>query len=148
MIELGDTLPKFSLKDANGNLFLSSSLFGNNAVLFFYPKNFTPGCVQEVCSFRDAYQDFLDLGAQVVGISNDSQTSHQKFASRYQLPFPLLSDKAGKIKKLFGVKNSLLGLVPGRETFVFDDKGVLIFRFNSLNAKPHITKALKVLKKI
>ena len=87
----GDTLPDFTLHDQNGQPFASSQLKAKQpVVVYFYPKNFTPGCTKEACSFRDAYEDFKDLGAEVIGISADSDASHQKFAKRYNLPFILL----------------------------------------------------------
>ena len=146
-LDIGDRLPEFKLHDQDGNALSSDSLLnGKSVLIFFYPKNFTPGCTAEVCEFRDRYQDFLDLGTQVIGISSDSERSHQRFASKYELPYPLLSDSKGKVRKLFGVKGAMLGLLPGRETFLFDESGKLIFKFNSLDARPHIRKALKFLK--
>ncbi|RMA58463.1 peroxiredoxin [Ulvibacter antarcticus] len=145
-LKKGQMLPKFSLKDQNGNLFSSESIRTKQPiVIFFYPKNFTPGCVKEVCSFRDNYQDFTDAGAVVIGISGDSEGSHKKFETRFDLPFTLLADTEAKVRKLFGVKSSFLGLLPGRETFVFDRSGKLFFRFQSLNAQPHIDMALEQL---
>lgn len=145
-LEKGDSLPKFTATNQDGETFTSEILKGKPTVIYFYPKNFTPGCTQEACSFRDSYQDFQDLGAEVVGISGDTVASHIKFASKYNLPFTLLADTNKKIRKKFGVKSSLLGLLPGRETFVFDASGALVFRFNSLAAAPHIEKALKYIK--
>jgi len=147
-LDIGTTLPQFSLKDQYGNDFSVTELKGKNPiVIYFYPKNFTPGCTKEACSFRDAFQDFSDEGAIVIGISSDSEASHKKFASRYNLPFTLLADSNKKVRKMFGVKNSMLGLLPGRETFVFNDNGELTFKFNSIGAEDHIKKALRHLKK-
>lgn len=146
-LKRGDIIPNFSLKDQNNEEFDSSSIIGQKpVVIYFYPKNFTPGCTKEACQFRDTYQDFQDYGAEVIGISNDSQKSHQKFAQKHELPFILLSDSQNKVRKKFGVKKSLLGMVPGRETFVIDQNGQLIYRFNSLDASKHMKKALKVIK--
>ncbi|MGO3237336.1 MAG: peroxiredoxin [Psychroflexus halocasei] len=146
-LKRGDIIPNFSLKDQNNEEFDSSSIIGQKpVVIYFYPKNFTPGCTKEACQFRDTYQDFQDYGAEVIGISNDSQKSHQKFAQKHELPFILLSDSNNKVRKKFGVKKSLLGMVPGRETFVIDQNGQLIYRFNSLDASKHMKKALKVIK--
>ncbi|QTY27648.1 peroxiredoxin [Flavobacterium sp. CS20] len=148
-MKVNDKLKAFTAKDQNGDEFDISQYLGKKPlVIYFYPKNFTPGCTKEACSFRDSYQDFKDLGAEVIGISDDSESSHQRFAKKHDLPFTLLSDQDGKLRKQFGVKKSLLGLLPGRETFIFDDKGILIHRFNSMDAKPHIRKALKVVKEI
>ncbi|MAZ71555.1 MAG: peroxiredoxin [Flavobacteriaceae bacterium] len=144
----GDTLPDITLNDQDGQPYSISEVKGKQpVVVFFYPKNFTPGCTKEACSFRDAYEDFKDLGAAVIGISADSDTSHQKFAKRYNLPFILLADTENKARKLFNVKSKLLGLLPGRETFVFNANGTLVYKFESMNATKHIEKSLKYLQK-
>lgn len=146
-LNLGDSVPDFKLTDQNGELFDINSVKGkSNLVVYFYPKNFTPGCTKEACSFRDNFQDFQDLGAKVIGISSDSKKSHERFAKKYNLPFTLLSDEKGTVKRKFGVKNNLFGLIPGRETFVFNKDGMLIFNFNSMNAERHIKQALSILK--
>ena len=146
-LEKGETVPKFELKNQHGNLFKSDSIIGEKpVVIYFYPKDFTPGCTKEACNFRDSYQDFQDAGAEVIGISGDSEQSHQKFAKKYQLPFILLSDASGKIRKKLGVKKSLLGLIPGRETLVIDAKGVVQMKFNNLDASRHMKKALQKVK--
>lgn len=148
-LEKGDKVPHFELKDQEGNLVNSKDLLEKKPlVIYFYPKNFTPGCTKEACSFRDSYEDFKGAGAEVIGISSDSEKSHSKFAQKYKLPFILLSDEKGKVRKQFGIKKSLLGLVPGRETFVVDTDGKVIFKFNSLDASRHMGKALKALKKL
>jgi peroxiredoxin Q/BCP len=148
-IQVGDIVPQFSAIDAKGTLFDSTSVVGKKTVvLYFYPKDNTPGCTAEACSFRDQYEDFLDLGAEVIGISSDGLSSHQKFTAQYQLPFLLLSDTDKKIRKLFGVPNAFLGLLPGRVTYVIDTKGVVQMLFNSMLAGQHIPKALEAVKKI
>ncbi|MBZ9627757.1 peroxiredoxin [Psychroflexus sp. CAK57W] len=148
-IEKGEKVPQFELKDQEGNSFNSESIVGKKpAVIYFYPKDFTPGCTKEACSFRDSYEDFKEAGAEVIGISNDSEKSHAKFAKKYKLPFILLSDPNGRARKKFGIKKSLLGLVPGRETFVIDAEGQVIFKFNSLDASKHMKKALNAIKKL
>lgn len=146
-LKVGDTLPNFTAKDTNGTVFDSQNYIGKQSlVIYFYPKDNTPGCTVEACSFRDNYQDFKDLGAEVIGISADSVTSHLKFKSKFNLPFILLSDADKKLRKLFGVENSLIFL-PGRETFVADKNGVILMIFNSMSSKIHIEKALQILKK-
>jgi peroxiredoxin Q/BCP len=146
-LKVGDTLPNFTAKDTNGTVFNSQNYIGKQSlVIYFYPKDNTPGCTAEACSFRDNYQDFKDLGAEVIGISADSVTSHLKFKSKFNLPFILLSDADKKLRKLFGVENSLFFL-PGRETFVADKNGVILMIFNSMSSKIHIEKALQILKK-
>lgn len=148
-LQTGDKIPEFSAKDNNGNDFESSSIVGKKPVVFyFYPKDNTPGCTAQACSFRDQYEDFKDLGAEVVGISSDSIASHEKFVQQYQLPFILLSDNDKKIRKLFGVKPDLLGLIPGRVTYVADQNGIIQFIFDSMNATNHIPKALETIKKM
>lgn len=146
-LQIGDSMPEFSLKDQHGNLFSSSTITGSKAmVVFFYPKDDTPGCTKEACSFRDSYEEFRDLGAEVIGISSDSEKSHQKFASKYGLPFILLSDENKKVRKAFKVDNNLFNLLPGRETYVIDKKGKVIMVFNSMSASKHMEKALEALK--
>lgn len=148
-IAVGDVVPHFSAIDAQGTLFDSTSVVGKKpVVLYFYPKDNTPGCTAEACSFRDQYEDFLDLGAEVIGISSDGLASHQKFTAQYQLPFLLLSDTDKKIRKLFGVPTAFLGLLPGRVTYVIDAKGVVQMVFNSMLVGQHIPKALEAVKKI
>lgn len=148
-ISIGSSLPDFELKDQDGNDFYSHALKGKQpVVIFFYPKNFTPNCTKEVCGFRDNFEDFTAANVAVVGISANSESSHKKFASRYKLPFTLLADAKKKVRRLFEVKNDALGLLPGRETFVFDNEGVLISKFKALNAKPHVDGALRMLKKL
>ena len=147
-IKVGDTLPNFSAKDTNGNVFDSKDYLGKQPlVIYFYPKDDTPGCTAQACSFRDNYQDFKDLGAEVIGISSDTVQSHIRFKSKFNLPFILLSDHNKKLRKLFGVQNSLF-VIPGRETFVIDKDGIVLMVFNSMSSEIHITKALSVLKKI
>ena len=146
-LKVGYTLSNFTAKDTNGTVFDSQNYIGKQSlVIYFYPKDNTPGCTVEACSFRDNYQDFKDLGAEVIGISADSVTSHLKFKSKFNLPFILLSDADKKLRKLFGVENSLIFL-PGRETFVADKNGVILMIFNSMSSKIHIEKALQILKK-
>lgn len=148
-LQPGDKIPDFSTKDNNGNNFDSTSIVGKKPVVFyFYPKDNTPGCTAQACSFRDQYEDFKDLGAEVVGISSDSIASHEKFVQQYKLPFILLSDNDKKIRKLFGVKPDLFGLIPGRVTYVADKNGIIQLIFDSMNATNHIPKALETIKKM
>ena len=92
MLKLGDKMPTFSAVDQNGNIVTDQQLLGKKTVLYFYPKDSTPGCTAEACSLRDNYHRFLEQGYQVYGVSKDSQKSHQNFLAKYELPFPLLSD--------------------------------------------------------
>ena len=148
MLKIGDQAPDFSLKSTNGSTFSLSEQKGQKAiVLYFYPKDDTPGCTAEACSFRDQYEDFKDLGAEVIGISSDSEASHQKFTQKHRLPFELLADTDGKVRKLYEVPRALLGLLPGRVTFVIDKEGVIQYLFNSLSgATDHVSNAAKVLR--
>jgi peroxiredoxin Q/BCP len=145
-LKVGDKLPSFTAKDTNGNVFNSSGLIGKQAlVIYFYPKDETKVCTQQACSFRDSYQEFKDLGAEVIGISSDTIQSHIRFKSKFNLPFILLSDHDKKLRKLFGVENDFL-IIPGRQTFVIDKNGFVIMVFNSMSGTIHIEKALKALK--
>lgn len=142
---IGDKIPDVKLKNEKGEDFRFMEI-DKAIVIYFYPKDFTPGCTKEACGFRDSYEDFRDLGAEVIGISSDSQESHSKFKTKHQLPFLLLSDPEKKARKAFGVKPNFLGLLPGRETFVFNREGKLIYKFNSINSGRHIEEALTALK--
>jgi len=147
VLKVGDSIPHFSALDTNGILFESQSVIGKKPlVIYFYPKDNTRVCTEQACSFRDQYQDFTALGAEVIGISSDSVRAHQRFAKQYQLPFLLLSDANKKLRNLFGVPNDLLGLIPGRVTYVVDREGVIQLVFNSMLGKIHIQKALEMLK--
>lgn len=149
VLQIGDKIPNFSAKDNNGNDFDSDSIIGKKpVVIYFYPKDNTPGCTAQACSFRDQYEDFKDLGAEVIGISSDSIASHEKFIKKYRLPFILLSDSDKKIRTLFGVKANLFGLLPGRVTYVADKNGIVQLVFDSLMASNHIPKALEIITKI
>ncbi|MBS7255515.1 peroxiredoxin [Flavobacterium branchiicola] len=148
-LKIGDIVPNFTAKDSHGETFESQSVLGRKPlVIYFYPKDNTPGCTTEACSFRDQYEDFKDLGAEVIGISSDSVKSHQKFANKYKLPFILLSDKDKRLRQLFGVRNNLFGLLPGRVTYIIDRNGVVIYIFDSMNAEKHISTALETIKEL
>ena len=145
-IQEGDTIPAFQLQDQDGNLIDSNSLAGQAFVLYFYPKDDTPGCTAEACSFRDAIEDFKGVGATVIGVSADSPESHKAFAAKYRLPFTLLSDKGNKLRKQFGVPGGLFGLLPGRVTYVVDQQGVVQKIFSSqLQVNKHVSEALEAL---
>ncbi len=148
-VKVGEEAPDFTLYDQDGQ---SASLNDfkdlNNVVLFFYPKDFSPGCTTQACSFRDSYEDFTDQGAVVIGISSDSVESHKKFLDTYLLPFTLLSDPKGKVRSLYGATKAF-GLLPGRYTFIIDKNGLVRHIFTSeTNMKKHIDEALKVLREI
>jgi thioredoxin-dependent peroxiredoxin len=146
-LEIGASVPDIILKDKDGKDFHLSNFVGKkHFVIYFYPKNFTPGCNTEACDFRDNYKLFKNLGAEIIGISTDTCGSHLKFADKYQLPFILLSDKSKVARKAFDVKGAMFGLIPGRETFIFNKSGELIFKYNSINASAHVLVAVKKLK--
>lgn len=147
-IQIGDKLPHFIAVKQDGSTFDSNSIQNKPFVIYFYPKDNTPGCTTQACSFRDAYQDFQDLGAEVIGVSGDSVISHQNFQQKFKLPFILLSDANRELRKLFGVPTALFGLIPGRVTYVFDAYGKYIYIFDSMKAKNHIANALITLQSI
>jgi peroxiredoxin Q/BCP len=148
-LSVGDRAPDFTLPGPGGKPVAFADLSRDKAVVvFFYPKDDTPGCTVEACSFRDRYDAFASAGAEVVGISSDSQESHERFAGKHKLPMTLLSDVDGKVRKLFGVK-STLGLMPGRATYVIDKKGVVRHVFVSqLRAGKHVEEALATVEKL
>lgn len=146
-MKIEDQYPSFSLFDQHGNLIDSSTFKGKYTVIYFYPKDDTPGCTKEACTFRDRYEEFLLLGCHVIGISSDNESQHKKFSQKYNLPFTLLADTKGEVRKLFDVPSSLFGLIPGRVTYTFDESSRLIGLFNSqLNPVGHIDEALKLVK--
>ena len=146
-LKTGNTAPDFTLQSSSGEPFtLSKALGKTSIVLFFYPKDFSPGCTTEVCTFRDAYSVFKEAGAEVIGISSDSIESHKGFIKEHKLPFKLLSDEKGEVRKLYKIKSSG-GLIPGRVTFVLDKKGVIQYMFSSqLEAKRHVEETLKIVR--
>jgi thioredoxin-dependent peroxiredoxin len=147
-IEAGSQVPEFSLPDQDGKIFSISSVIGKkNLVIYFYPKDDSPGCTKEACSFRDAFEVFNEADAMIIGISGQSVDSHKKFAEKYRLSFTLLSDEGDKVRKLFGVPVNFLGLLPGRVTYVADKSGKVVYIFNSqTQAEKHVEEALRVLK--
>jgi peroxiredoxin Q/BCP len=147
-IEVGSIIPQFSLPDQNGNLFDLNSVLGKkNLVIYFYPKDDSPGCTAQACSFRDQFEVFSEADAVIIGISGQSVESHKQFAEKHRLSYTLLSDKGYKIRKLFGVPTDLFGLIPGRVTYVVDKSGKVVFLFSSqTQTQRHVDDALKILK--
>ena len=146
-LKVGDNVPYFELKDQKGDLFKSDTVIGQKpAVVYFYPKDETPGCTAEACSFRDSYEDFKDLGAEVIGISSDSIGSHKRFAQRHSLSFILLADTKKVVQRLFKLPKILFGLYTKRITFVIDQTGKVIYVHDSILSTSHIKKALKAIK--
>ncbi|MCL4147750.1 UNVERIFIED_CONTAM: hypothetical protein GTU68_037516 [Idotea baltica] len=145
-IQIGDKLPSFKLLNQKGKWINISDFIGRPLIIYFYPKDDTPGCTKEACTFRDEYSSFVDFGASVFGVSADSVESHHAFSVKYQLPFDLLSDEGNKLRKVFGVPSDLFGMIPGRVTYVVDSRGFVKYIFNNqLNATKHIEEALKAL---
>ncbi|MEB2284678.1 MAG: peroxiredoxin [Polyangiaceae bacterium UTPRO1] len=146
-VTAGQQAPDFALPDASGTIVRLSDFRGKKAVvLYFYPQDDTPGCTKEACAFRDSYEDFEEAGAEVIGVSSDGSTAHARFAAKYKLPFVLLSDRGGVVRRQYGVP-ATLGLLPGRVTFVIDERGVVQRTFNSqLQATRHVREAIAALR--
>ena len=146
-VKIGDIAPDFSLESASGQRVSLSDFRGmKSVVLYFYPKDETTGCTREACGFRDSYEAFKRLGAEVLGVSSDSSESHRKFAEHHTLPFTLLSDPKKVVRKLYGVRSSI-GIIPGRVTYIIDREGRVIHIFNSqTRPEEHVREALRILK--
>ena len=147
-LTVGDRAPQFQAVLQDGSTFKLADLLGKKiVVLFFYPKDHTPVCTKEACAFRDSYEKFVAAGAEVIGVSSDSQASHRSFAEKHRLPFPIISDHDRSLRKLFGVPNPL-GFIPGRVTYVIDREGVIRMVFSAIFASDdHVEKALEAVRK-
>ena len=146
-LKIGDKIPAFSLKDQNDKIRNSDKL-NKSLVLFFYPKDDTPGCTIEACGFRDKYDLFKILGAEVWGISNGNSQSHLNFANKNKLPYPLLCDINNTLRKKFGVPKTL-GFIEGRVTYIVNSTGIIIHIFEDLlNGPAHIKEAVRALKQL
>jgi thioredoxin-dependent peroxiredoxin len=142
----GTLAPDFTLPDAEGHQVQLSSLRGQWVVVYFYPKDATPGCTAESCAFRDSHEDFVDAGAVVIGISGDSVESHKAFAAKHKLPFTLLADTGNTVRKAWAVPKSL-GILAGRVTYVIDPTGTVRKVFSSqLRATAHIAESLSAIR--
>lgn len=143
MLEPGDPAPDFDTVDHHGEPVRLADYRGRQpVVVYFYPKDDTPVCTREACAFRDHYEDFVNAGAEVIGISGDDADSHQKFAASHSLPFRLVSDGDGELRRAFGVTRTL-GIMPGRTTFVIDRAGTIRLVFSAqLAAERHVRQAL------
>lgn len=148
-VNVGETAPDFTLASQKGEtVTLSQFRAKKNVVLYFYPKDETRGCTREACTFRDSYELFTDLGAEVIGVSADTVESHKSFAEHYNLPFTLLSDTDDRVRNLYGATSSL-GIIPGRVTFVIDKTGVVRHVFSSqLQPEKHVEEARQILIKL
>lgn len=147
-IEVGDVIPQFSLKNQHGKLFNLADVLGKkNVVLFFYPKDDSPGCTKQACYFQDMFKVFEDNDALVIGISGQSVESHKQFADKYKLTYTLLSDEGNKIRRQFGVPTNLWGILPGRVTYVVDKTGTVRYTFNSQReVTKHVDESIRILK--
>jgi peroxiredoxin Q/BCP len=148
-LEIGQKVPDVEFTQHDGSAVRLASLLGQKTVvLYFYPKDDSPGCTIEACAFRDSYEDFTQAGAIVVGVSADSAADHEAFKTKHKLPFTLLTDQSGAAAKGLGVKK-VLGFMPGRVTFVIDRNGVLRSRFDSaIRMKEHVNSALELVKSL
>jgi peroxiredoxin Q/BCP len=148
-VKVGDKAPDFTLPSQIGdNVTLSEFLSKKNIVLYFYPKDETPGCTREACSFRDSYEELTNLGAEVLGVSGQSIESHKSFATHYGLPFILLSDGDNKVRKLYDVP-STMGILPGRVTYIIDKQGIVRHIFSSqTQTQRHVEEAKQTLKEL
>jgi len=146
--KVGDKAPGFRLQSGRGDdVALDDFLGKGNLVLYFYPKDYTAGCTREAVSFRDSYARFVELGADVIGISRDPPSSHERFARDERLPFPLLSDPSGSVRRAYGVK-STLG-ISGRVTFVIDKQGIIRHVYSSqVHPSKHVEEAFRALKSL
>lgn len=148
-LPVGSAAPDFELASQTGEMVRLSELLERNgaraAVLFFYPKDDTPGCTAEACAFRDSYDVFREAGAEVIGISADDVKSHRAFADRHGLSFRILSDPGGRVRKLYRVRDTIPFLMPGRETFVIDRERTIRHHFSSqLRFAAHVQDALRI----
>ena len=146
-LQIGDKMPAFRVVDEAGNEVTDKDLAGKKTVIYFYPKDSTPGCTAEACNIRDNYHAFLAQGYQVFGVSKDSVASHVRFKEKYQLPFPLLSDPTTEMLQAFGAwgekKNyGKVSMGTLRKTFVFDENSVLVRVIEKVDTKNHTAQLL------
>jgi peroxiredoxin Q/BCP len=148
-IQVGDPAPAVAMTTHDGRQISLSDFKGHQpVVLFFYPKDNTPICTREVCSFRDAYQDFVHTGTVVIGVSGDSDLSHRSFAATQRLPYQLVADVDGSLRRAFGVRKGF-GILPGRVTYVIDREGIVrqVFR-SQFSGKKHVEEALQTIRNL
>ena len=148
-IQVGDKAPDFTLPSQSGETVRLQDRLGERVVvLYFYPKDNTSGCTAEACAFRDSYETFTDAGAEVIGVSSDSADKHAAFAGQHNLPFTLVADKGGRVRKSYGVP-SVLGVIPGRVTYVIDRTGTVRHVFSSMtNIGQHVSDALEMVRQL
>lgn len=152
-MDVGDQIKKFSLEDHLGNKVSNESIAGKYSVFFFYPKDSTPGCTTEACSFRDMKPEFDKLNVNIFGISKDSQSSHQKFSDKQSLNFPLIVDTEGELLEMFGVwqlkklyGREFMGIV--RQSFIVGPKGDIVKKYPKVKVKEHVDEVLADIKEI
>jgi thioredoxin-dependent peroxiredoxin len=148
-VQAGQPAPEFTLPNQSGTPVSLADYRGKQVVvLYFYPKDNTPGCTAEACAFRDSHEVFAEAGAAVVGVSSDSVDSHQGFAGKHRLPFELLSDSGGEVRSRYGVPKTF-GLLPGRVTYVIERDGIVRHVFSSMtHIDQHIAEAVAVVKQL
>src|ERR1700728_2558336 len=148
-VKVGDKAPDFTLPARSGEPVRLQDRRGERVVvLYFYPKDNTRGCTAEACAFRDSHEVFTDAGAEVIGVSSDSADKHAAFAGQHNLPFTLLADKGGRVRKSYGV-STVLGVIPGRVTYVIDRTGTVRHVFSSMtNIGQHVGDALEMVRKL
>jgi peroxiredoxin Q/BCP len=148
-IQAGSKAPDFTLPSQSGAPVRLQDRLGERViVLYFYPRDDTRGCTAEACAFRDSYEVFADAGADVIGISSDSVDRHAAFAGKHELPFTLLSDEGGQVRKRYGVP-AVLGVLPGRVTYVIDRQGTVRHVFSSMtNIGQHVSDALETVRQL
>ena len=148
MLKIGDRMPYFEVVDQDGNTFNSGQLLGRKTIIYFYPKDNTSGCTAQACNLRDNYERLVAKGYNVIGISKDSANSHKNFASKYDLPFTLLSDTSTEVLKAFGAwgekkmyGKTTMGTL--RKTFIFNEEGILVKIIDKVDTKDHATQILE-----
>ncbi len=142
-LSVGDAAPNFTTKDTNGNTVSLSDFAGKTVVLYFYPKDDTPGCTKEACSFRDNYSEYLNKGITVLGVSMDDEASHKAFTAKFNLPFPLLTDTDGAITKAYDVEGEMNGMrYAKRVTYIIDGNGKISHVYSTVKADTHATDIL------
>ncbi|BAS55091.1 bacterioferritin comigratory protein [Leptolyngbya boryana NIES-2135] len=141
-LNVGDTAPDFTVKDTNGNTVKLSDYAGQTVVMYFYPKDDTPGCTKEACSFRDNYEQYTSKGIPVFGVSMDDEASHQRFTEKFSLPFPLLADTDGAITKAYDVDG---GGYSKRVTYVIGSDGKIAQVFTTIQTDTHATDILQAI---
>lgn len=147
-LNINDQAPDFSLEDAAGKSYTLKEFRGKRVVLYFYPKDDTPGCTKEACAFRDDYHDYTDNGIVIIGVSGDNARSHKKFAEKFDLPFILLSDEDKNVMEAYGAwgEKSMYGrkyMGVLRKTFLIDEKGKIVKIYPKVNVNGHSEEILK-----